>query len=59
VRLEPWGKGDLPLLEKLMGDPEMICRKLGFTLVEEAELEYPPGNFMRCNDWRIDLFVAG
>jgi RimJ/RimL family protein N-acetyltransferase len=32
-----------------------ICRKLGFTLVEEAEFEYPPGNFMRCNDWRLDL----
>jgi RimJ/RimL family protein N-acetyltransferase len=23
VRIEPWGNGDLPLLEKLMGDPEM------------------------------------
>jgi RimJ/RimL family protein N-acetyltransferase len=23
VRLEPWGEGDLPLLEKTMGDPEM------------------------------------
>ncbi len=23
VRLEPWGEGDLPLLEKLLGDPEM------------------------------------
>jgi RimJ/RimL family protein N-acetyltransferase len=32
-----------------------ICRKLGFTLVEEAEFEYPAGNFMRCNDWRLDL----
>jgi RimJ/RimL family protein N-acetyltransferase len=36
-----------------------ICRKLGFTLVEEAEFEYPAGNFMRCNDWRLDLFSAG
>jgi RimJ/RimL family protein N-acetyltransferase len=33
-----------------------ICRRLGFTHVEEAEFEYPPGNFMRCNDWRLDLF---
>jgi RimJ/RimL family protein N-acetyltransferase len=33
-----------------------ICRKLGFTLVEECEFEYPPGSFMRCNDWRLDLF---
>jgi RimJ/RimL family protein N-acetyltransferase len=23
VRLEPWGEGDLPLLEQLLGDPEM------------------------------------
>src|SRR5258708_3810753 len=23
VRLEPWGEGDLALLKKLMGDPEM------------------------------------
>jgi RimJ/RimL family protein N-acetyltransferase len=34
-----------------------ICRKLGFTLVEEYEFEYPKGRFMRCNDWRLDLFV--
>jgi RimJ/RimL family protein N-acetyltransferase len=32
-----------------------ICRKLGFTLVEECEFEYPPGHLMRCNDWRLDL----
>jgi RimJ/RimL family protein N-acetyltransferase len=33
-----------------------ICRKLGFTLLEEAmEFEYPPGNLLRCNDWRFDL----
>jgi RimJ/RimL family protein N-acetyltransferase len=32
-----------------------ICRKLGFTLVEEIEFEYPPGSVMRCNDWRLDL----
>lgn len=32
-----------------------ICRNLGFTLVEECEFEYPPGNFMRCNDRRLDL----
>ena len=33
-----------------------ICRKLGFTLIEEHQFEYPPGNFMQCNDWRFDLF---
>jgi RimJ/RimL family protein N-acetyltransferase len=32
-----------------------ICRKLGFTLVEEIEFEYPPGHLMRCNDWRLEL----
>jgi hypothetical protein len=32
-----------------------ICRKLGFVLVEECDLEYPPGHTMRCNDWRFDL----
>ena len=37
------------------GPSNAICRKLGFTLQEEAEFEYPPGQFMRCNDWRLDL----
>ncbi len=33
-----------------------IARRLGFTLVEEAcELEYPKGNPILCNDWRLDL----
>ena len=36
-----------------------ICRRLGFTLVEECEFEYPPGRFMTCNDWRLDLFAGG
>lgn len=34
-----------------------ICRKLGFTFLEEVEFDYPAGNIMRCNDWRIDLFA--
>lgn len=33
-----------------------ICQRLGFTLLEACDFEYPPGNFMRCNDWRFDLF---
>lgn len=33
-----------------------ICRKLGFSLLGEYEFEYPPGNSMKCNDWRFDLF---
>jgi RimJ/RimL family protein N-acetyltransferase len=34
-----------------------ICRKLGFTLLGECELEYPPGRVMRCSDWRLELFA--
>ena len=33
-----------------------ICRKLGFTLVEECQVEYPPGRSMTVNDWRLELF---
>ena len=33
-----------------------ICRKVGFELRGEVEFEYPPGHFMRCNDWVLDLF---
>lgn len=33
-----------------------ICRKLGFTLVEACEFEYPKGHFMQCHDWRLNLF---
>jgi len=33
-----------------------ICRKLGFTLVEECQVEYPPGRWMAVNDWSLDLF---
>jgi RimJ/RimL family protein N-acetyltransferase len=32
-----------------------LCKRLGFTLVEETEFEYPPGHLMRGNDWRLDL----
>jgi RimJ/RimL family protein N-acetyltransferase len=37
-----------------------ICRKLGFTLVEACEFEYPPGSghLMRCNDWRLKLMAS-
>ena len=34
-----------------------ICRKLGFTLLDAQEFEYPAGHFMRCNVWRLDLFA--
>jgi hypothetical protein len=32
-----------------------ICRKCGFVLLGETVAEYPPGNQMRCNDWRFNL----
>jgi RimJ/RimL family protein N-acetyltransferase len=32
-----------------------ICRKLGFEWLEQSDFEYPPGNPMSCNDWRLDL----
>jgi RimJ/RimL family protein N-acetyltransferase len=32
-----------------------ICRKVGFELLGECDVDYPPGHPMRCNDWRFDL----
>jgi RimJ/RimL family protein N-acetyltransferase len=32
-----------------------ICRKLGFTLLEECQFEYPPGHSMLVNDWQLEL----
>lgn len=32
-----------------------ICRKLEFLYIDEYELEFPPGSFMQCNDWRLNL----
>jgi RimJ/RimL family protein N-acetyltransferase len=37
------------------GASNAICRKLGFTLVEECQVEYPPGHPITINDWRLDL----
>ena len=33
---------------------ERDLSQLGFTLLETREFEYPPGNVMRCNVWRLD-----
>jgi RimJ/RimL family protein N-acetyltransferase len=33
-----------------------LCRKLGFMLLGETKFEYPPGHFMRVNDWQFNLF---
>ncbi|SFD54020.1 Protein N-acetyltransferase, RimJ/RimL family [Bacillus sp. UNCCL81] len=32
-----------------------ICSKLNFSLIKECEFEYPPGSYMRCNNWRLEL----
>ena len=40
------------------GPSNAICQKVGFALQAEADFEYPPGQFMRCNDWRLDLFAG-
>jgi RimJ/RimL family protein N-acetyltransferase len=36
-----------------------ICRNLGFELVSECRFEYPPGNMMQCNNWRLALKDKG
>ncbi|WP_419878415.1 GNAT family N-acetyltransferase [Brevibacillus centrosporus] len=32
-----------------------VCRKLNFSLLSKCDFEYPPGNIMQCNDWRIEI----
>ncbi|WP_420803227.1 GNAT family N-acetyltransferase [Streptomyces spiramyceticus] len=32
-----------------------LCGKAGFELAGPCDFEFPPGNIMRCNDWRLDL----
>ncbi|MER6956466.1 GNAT family N-acetyltransferase [Streptomyces sp. NPDC000618] len=32
-----------------------VCRKAGFTLLGQVELEYPKGNPITSNDWYVDL----
>ena len=32
-----------------------VCRNAGFINLGECMFEYPKGNWMRCNDWSIDL----
>lgn len=32
-----------------------ICRRLDFLFIAECNFEYPPGNFMQCNEWRLNL----
>jgi RimJ/RimL family protein N-acetyltransferase len=39
------------------GPSNAICRKLGFTLLGEIDFPARRGGFVRCNDWRFDLFA--
>jgi RimJ/RimL family protein N-acetyltransferase len=32
-----------------------VCRKAGFTLLGQADFEYPKGNPIRSNDWCVDV----
>ncbi|MFF8968343.1 GNAT family N-acetyltransferase [Streptomyces sp. NPDC014995] len=32
-----------------------VCRRAGFTLLGQADFEYPKGNWIRSNDWCVDL----
>ncbi|OFW61861.1 MAG: hypothetical protein A2133_02610 [Actinobacteria bacterium RBG_16_64_13] len=34
-----------------------LCRRLGFELLGEEQVEYPKGHMMRSNDWRLDLLA--
>jgi RimJ/RimL family protein N-acetyltransferase len=37
------------------GPSNAVCERVGFTLLDAIEFEYPKGHTMRCNDWRFDL----
>ncbi len=37
------------------GASNAVCRKLGFENLGAYDFEYPPGNPIRCNDWRLDI----
>ncbi len=41
-----------------IGNPasNAVGRKSGFLFVMECDFEYPKGPFIRCNDWRVDLW---
>lgn len=37
------------------GPSNGVCRKAGFELLGGCDIEYPPGNPIRANNWRLDL----
>jgi RimJ/RimL family protein N-acetyltransferase len=40
------------------GPSNAICRKTGFSKVEEVDFEYA-GRILRCNHWRLDVRSGG
>ncbi len=36
-----------------------LCRRLGFELIGETDVEFPPGTMMRANDWRFEVASDG
>lgn len=32
-----------------------VCRKLDFSLIRQCDFEYPPGSWMKSNNWRYTL----
>ncbi len=41
------------------GPSNGVCRRAGFTLLGAHDFEYPPGNWLHCNDWAFDLEPTG
>ena len=37
------------------GASNAVCRKAGMTMAGECDVEYPPGNPIRCQDWYLEL----
>ena len=51
--LADWGTREIVAVG-LDGRSEVVV-ELGFTLQGEYDFEYPPGHWMRCNDWELNL----
>ncbi|MET8900577.1 GNAT family N-acetyltransferase [Streptomyces sp. NPDC004538] len=59
VREEARAEGSLRYLHAFPGvdhaASNAVCRGAGFTLLGQADFEYPKGHWIRSNDWRVDL----
>ena len=53
---EAGGRGSIHAYPAIDNGPSnAVCRKVGFSLLGQVDVEYPAGNPMRCNDWALDL----